>query len=112
VGILIYEKDVRADFDDRLLAHLQVVIGNKLRRDESFYLSWRDDSTMGGGRMSIWVHPHATLVFKYHGSRAPSLNPAWLDALMYTANATTGLYAVPEPAQGVEIPGAGTAAAS
>lgn len=27
-------------FEDRALIHLQVVIGSKLRRDESFFLTW------------------------------------------------------------------------
>lgn len=107
MGRLIYESQIRAEFDDRLLAHLQVVIGNKLRRDEAFYFSWKEDSTTGGGRTSIWVHSHATLVFKYSGGRSPSINPAWLDALVYTANSPAGLYAVPEPAQRASEPGTG-----
>lgn len=98
MGRLIYSGQVRAEFEDRLLAHLQIVIGNKLRRDEAFYFSWKDDTSTGGGRSSIWVHAHATLVFAYSGSRTPSINPAWLDALMHTANSPTGLHAVPEPA--------------
>ncbi|MET0813542.1 MAG: ATP-dependent DNA ligase [Microbacterium sp.] len=98
MGRFIYEGDVRAEFEDRLLAHIQVVIGNKLRRDEPFFFSWKEDASLGTNRMSIWVHPHATLVFKFHGSRPPAINPAWLDALMHTANSPTGLFAVPEPA--------------
>lgn len=97
MGKFIYEGDVRAEIEDRLLAHIQVVIGNKLRRDESFYFSWKDDASLGTSRMSIWVHPHATLVFKYYGSRPPAINPGWLDALMHTANSPGGLYAVGEP---------------
>jgi len=104
MGRLIYEGQIRAEFEDRLLAHLQVVIGNKLRRDEPFYFSWKDDVTTGSGRTSIWIHPHATLVFKYSGSRVPLINPVWLDALIYTANSPTGLHAVPEPAQQQESP--------
>ncbi|WP_439592884.1 DUF7882 family protein [Microbacterium sp.] len=97
MGRFTYEGDVRAEFEDRLLAHIQIVVGNKLRRDEPFFFSWKEDASLGMNRMSIWVHPHSTLVFKYHGSRPPSVNPAWLEALMHTANSPTGLYAVPEP---------------
>ena len=97
MGRLIYEGEVRAEFDDRLLAHLQVVIGNKLRRDEPFYFSWKDSGAEGHGRTSIWIHPHATLVFKYFGARPATINPAWLDALIFAANSPTGLYLVPEP---------------
>lgn len=97
MGRIIYEDVVRAEFDDRVLAHLQIVVGNKLRRDEPFYFSWRDGVSDGHGRTSIWVHPGATLVFKYLGGRAPSINPAWLDALMRAANSPAGLYVLPEP---------------
>ena len=40
MGALVYETMV-IPFEDRLLAHLQIVIVNKLRRGESFVMSWR-----------------------------------------------------------------------
>ncbi|KFF58097.1 ATP-dependent DNA ligase, partial [Cryobacterium sp. MLB-32] len=43
MGKLTYDSSLTADFDDRVLAHIQLVIGTKLRRGESFYFSWRDD---------------------------------------------------------------------
>jgi len=98
MGRFIYEDTARIDFDDRVLAHLQVVVGTKLRRSEPFFFSWRDELGSGGGRTTVWIHPHAHLVFKFHGSRTPRLNRAWLDALMLTANTPSGLYLVPEPA--------------
>ncbi|MFE7843582.1 ATP-dependent DNA ligase [Microbacterium sp. NPDC057407] len=98
MGKFTYENGVKVDFDDRTLAHLQVVIASKLRRSESFHFSWKDDASIGDGRTTVWVHPSASLVFKYYGSRPPKLNPAWLNALMFTANSGSGLYLVPEPA--------------
>src|SRR3546814_8946772 len=50
------------------------------------------------GRTSIWVHPHSVITYKYYGGRLPTLNRAWVDALMFTANSPRGLYVVPEPA--------------
>ncbi len=51
MGTLIYgHGDLTVDFDDRTLAHLQVVIGTKLRRRESFLLSWSDDGQDGERR--------------------------------------------------------------
>ncbi|MBD8478825.1 DUF7882 family protein [Microbacterium sp. CFBP 8794] len=97
MGKFVYESGVRHEFEDRLLAHLQVVVGNKLRRGEPFYFVWKDDISTGGGRTSVWMHPGANLVFKFHGGRPPTLNRAWLEALMSTANSATGLYVVPEP---------------
>lgn len=98
MGKLTYNGNVKADFEDRVLAHLQAVIGAKLRRGESMTFTWKDDTSIGDGRTSVWIHPASALVYKFYGSRRPDLNHAWIDALMLTANSVTGLYAVPEPA--------------
>lgn len=97
MGKFIYEGSVTVDLDDRVLAHVQVVIGQKLRRGEAFHFTWREDPSLGDGRTSVWLHPSAALVYKYFGSRQPNLNRAWLEALTYTANSTSGLHIVPEP---------------
>ena len=97
VGRLSYDGAVKVDFDDRVLAHLQVVISQKLRRGEPFPFTWRNDPSLGDGRTTVWLHPNASLVYKYHGSRQPALNRAWLEALTHAANSTAGLHIVPEP---------------
>lgn len=97
MGKFIYEKDTKADFEDRALAHLQAVIMAKLRRGESFSFSWKDDLSTGGGRTSVYLHAHSSIVFKFSGGRTPQLNPSWLHALTDTANSGRGLYLVPEP---------------
>lgn len=104
MGKFLYEDHVRVDFDDRILAHIQVVIGNKLKRGEPFYFTWKDDLSLGGGRTAVWIHPGASFVCKFHGGRSPSLNREWLDALMFTANSPTGLYLVPEPQSSAAVP--------
>jgi len=96
VGKLIYDQSLTVDFDDRTLAHLQVVIGVKLRRGEPFYFSWKDDQQIGDGRTSIWLHPTIPLVFKFYGSRVPQINPRWIRALELTANTHTGLHIIDE----------------
>ncbi|MFE1646049.1 ATP-dependent DNA ligase [Microbacterium sp. P01] len=100
MGKFIYDSTIKVDFDDRLLAHLQLVIGAKLRRGESFHFTWRDEASVGSGRTMVWVHPTVSLAYKFYGSRQPQVNRAWVEALMYTANAPTGLYAVSEPPEG------------
>ena len=97
MGKFMYDGLIKVDFEDRALAHLQAVIGAKVRRAESFSFTWRDDSSIGDGRTMVWIHPRAQIVYKFYGSRLPHINRAWVEALMYTANSPTGLYVVPEP---------------
>jgi len=98
VGKFVFEGQLKADFEDRLLFHIQTVVGAKLRRGESFHFTWKDDRSIGDGRTSIWLHPGSVITYKYYGGRQPTLSKAWIDALMYTANSPHGLYVVPEPA--------------
>jgi hypothetical protein len=95
MGRFVYE-DVRVDFDDRTLAHLQVVILAKLRRRESFAFSWRDDVSVGGGHTTVWLHPGCKLVFKFSGSKQPELSRDWVEALSVSANSPGGLMLIPE----------------
>lgn len=100
MGKFIYEGTVKVDFDDRMLSHLQIVIGAKLRRGEPFHFTWKDDASIGNGRTTVWVHPQCSLVYKFYGGRTPRINPAWIEALMFVANSPAGLHVVPEPADG------------
>lgn len=104
MGKLTYENTTKVDFEDRLLAHLQVVILTKLRRGEQFAFTWVDDPSIGNGRTSVWMHPNAGLVFKFYGSRRPALNKAWLEALAFAANSPQGLVLLPEPAENFAAP--------
>lgn len=98
MGRFHYNTLVKTEVEDRVLAHLQIVIGNKLKRGESFYFTWRDDPSVGDGRRAVWIHPSADLDFKYYGSRAPSINRTWLEKLAHAANSTGGLFVMSEPA--------------
>lgn len=100
MGKFIYDTATKVEIEDRTLAHLQAVIGAKLRRGETFHFTWRDDISIGDGRTSVWLHQAVPIVYKFYGSRRPALNPAWIEALTYTANTGTGLHIVPEPPQG------------
>ena len=97
MGKLTYDSTLTADFEDRTLAHIQVVIGAKLRRGEAFYFTWLDDPQSGGGRSTIWLHPGIPITYKYFGSRSPTLNREWIEVLMATANSSSGLQIVSEP---------------
>lgn len=97
MGTLTYDSTLAADFDDRTLAHLQIVIGAKLRRNEAFFFSWKDDSAIGDGRSVIWLHPSIPISFKFFGSRPPSLNREWVDEMLLMANTPAGLQITAEP---------------
>ena len=97
VGRFIYSDGASSfDIDDRLLAHLRIVVMNKLRRNESFMFHL--DRTDGLGPKSVWVHPAVPIVFHFFGSRTPAINRAWVEALMAEASGPHGLTLVPEPA--------------
>ena len=74
MGKFLYGRDTSATFEDRLLLHLQLVMGMKLRRGESFTFSWKHDPTLGDGRTTVWIHPRSTIVFMYSGSRPSQVN--------------------------------------
>ena len=97
MGTLHYDVVSQVQFDDRALAHLEVVIASKFRRGESFNFSWVKDAAVGSGRTTIWMHPAIPLVYEFEGGRKPSINRAWLEALMQTANSASGLQLVDEP---------------
>jgi hypothetical protein len=92
VGALIYgTPSAEFEFDDRVLAHLQVVFGAKLRRRESFMFSWVDSPAVGNGRSALWVDSSIPLYFRYSGSRVPVLSREWLEALSVAAGSSQGL---------------------
>jgi len=90
MGSITYDGTV-VSFDDRLLAHLQIVIVQKFTKNEAFLMSWKDGPSVGDGRGSIWLHPSIPIYFKFVGGRSPSIDKSWLLALGKSAEASTGL---------------------
>jgi hypothetical protein len=98
MGKLLYSSTaMEIGFEDRALAHLQIVISAKIRRGEKFFFNWQDNISVGSGRSSIWVEPSIPLYFKFSGSKPVAINRAWVEALMTTANSSAGLTFLPEP---------------
>lgn len=99
MGSLIYGmSSIEVSFDDRVLAHLEIVINTKLRRRESFMLSWRDSPAVGDGRSSIWLDTAIPLYFRYSGSRIPVIDKEWLEELLAQSSSTRGLVLGEDPA--------------
>jgi hypothetical protein len=95
MGSISYDGLV-VEIEDRTLAHLQIVIVRKLRRDETFLMSWRNALDAGAGRSSIWLHPRVPVHFKFNGSRMPAINHDWVTALMASADSSQGLIVTAE----------------
>ncbi|HEY1529408.1 MAG TPA: ATP-dependent DNA ligase [Galbitalea sp.] len=98
MGYFTYEQLV-VKIDDRTLAHVQVVIVNKLRKGERFLMSWKDSPSVGDGRSSVWISPDSALHFKFEGSRPPILNPDWIQLLHESADSSRGLIVMAEEGQ-------------
>ncbi|MCU1508746.1 MAG: hypothetical protein JWQ12_1011 [Glaciihabitans sp.] len=96
MGTLRYDGE-EFDFDDRVLAHLQIVISTKLRRREDFFLSWAQGIERGSGRHAIWIDNGVPIHFYYHGSRVAMINREWVDALIVAAGKASGLMLTSEP---------------
>jgi hypothetical protein len=77
--------------DDATLAHLKVVIATKLRRNESFTVSWQHGDADPRGRSTIWLHPAIPLRFVFDEPIAPPLDPGFITALANAASSTGGL---------------------
>lgn len=95
MGQLLYGSPPTAfEVEDRTLAHVEIVVLAKLRRNESFALTLdRPDA----GRSTIWVGIHSDLQFHFDETEH-SVNRSWLEELIDSANTATGMRLVPEPA--------------
>jgi hypothetical protein len=80
------------EIPDRLLAHLKVVVATKLRRSESFTLSWRHPEDIPGGRTTIWMQPSIPLRFVFQTESESALDRDLLTRLAAASNSSAGLF--------------------
>ncbi|MDQ1082553.1 MULTISPECIES: hypothetical protein [Microbacterium] len=76
--------------DDRLLQYLQVVLSTKLRRGESFTITWTDAES-GHLRTTLWIQPAISLRFQYSSADAERLSGGYLRQLADQAAMSSGL---------------------
>jgi hypothetical protein len=81
-------------FDERTLSHLQVAMAAKLRRRESFFLSWNEPS---GERTSLWIDHSIPLQFHFDDPARTPLNRAWVELLDRVGASAQGMVILPEP---------------
>lgn len=88
---LFYGTDASSvTFPDRLLAYVKVIASTKLRRNESFTLTWTGDPETPG-RSAIWLHPSIPMRFVFDSAEPEHLVGEYLRALADQANASAGL---------------------
>ena len=98
MGKLVYGMpSISVEFDDRLLAHLKIVIAAKLRRDESFMFTWDVAGEEVPTQSSVWLHPAIPLQFETTAMPDSSINREWLEQLSRSSNSPSGLRVVAEP---------------
>ncbi len=75
---------------DRLMGYIKVIASTKLRRGESFTLTWTgtDDEA---GRSTIWLQPAIPLRFVFESVEPEQLVGEYLRTLADQANAASGL---------------------
>jgi hypothetical protein len=98
MGSFIYDGSANAfEVDDRTLAHVRIVVMNKLRRSEPFMfeLTMRD----GSGHRSFWIHQSVPLQFRIFDAHQVRINRLWIETLMKAASGPSGLFLSPEPAE-------------
>lgn len=100
MGFIMYDSTSQLHIEDRALAHLKVVIATKLRRNESFTVSWTHPEGDAYGRSTIWLHPSIPLRFTFSEPETPELNVKWIQALMVEASSSGGISLVDEVVDG------------
>ncbi|MCX6503075.1 MAG: hypothetical protein NT132_11845 [Microbacterium sp.] len=97
MGTMYYGDDNTAlRFDDRALAHLKVVIATKLRRGESFTITWTHRADEPRGRSTVWISPSIPLRFVFDDPEPVTLNPQYIEKLATSANSSGGIMLVDE----------------
>lgn len=88
--------------EDRVLAHLKVVVATKLRRGESFTVSWQHPEGETRGRSTIWLHPSIPLRFVFDDPEPTELNRAWIEELAQSASSSGGIQLTEEQIESVD----------
>ncbi|HAN23789.1 MAG: ATP-dependent DNA ligase [Microbacterium sp.] len=96
MGTMFYGNGGGIQVDDRTLEHLRLAVATRLRRGESFMVSMPVDEPGLGSRRNLWVSPAIPLQFIAAGSRMPSLNRLWIQAMGESEDSTGTLTVMPE----------------
>lgn len=73
------------EVEDDILAHLKVVIATKLRRQESFMMTWPAGAERRS-RLTVWMHPSIPLIIEIDTEKSPTLDPRRIEKMMGNLN--------------------------
>lgn len=100
MGFLYYGNNSYAiKIDDRPLTHLKIVLLSLLRAGKSVAFCFETPHDADSGRETLWISPSTEIRFRFNGSRAPRVNEQWLQLIIATADTSSGLRLVAEPAE-------------
>lgn len=74
--------------DDETLAHLKVIVGTKLRRQESFMMTWLPREGGDPGRLTVWIHPAIPLQFLFTSADPQNIEKHRIEEMMHALNAS------------------------
>lgn len=97
MGTMFYGgSETPIEIEDQALAHLKFVISAKLRRGESFTVSWQHPDGQPRGRSTVWLHPSIPLRFVFDDPEPAKLSREWLEDLANSAHSSGGILLVAE----------------
>nr|WP_201469929.1 hypothetical protein [Microbacterium hydrocarbonoxydans] len=73
--------------DDVTLAHMKIVVGTKLRRQESFMMSWNPTNGLPDARLTAWIHPSIPLVMAFDTADPITVDAERVSRMMNSLNA-------------------------
>lgn len=76
---------------DRILAHIKIVATTKLRRHESFTVSWTNPEGSSSARTTLWMQPAIPLRFDFDSAEPEAVDSDYLRELADAAATTQGM---------------------
>ena len=96
MGRLYYAHADAITMPDDTLAYVRTIAMTKLRRNESFTLSWRHEEGQERGRETLWLHPSIPLRFVFDDPEPAEISRDWIEELARSAHSSGGIVLLPE----------------
>ena len=80
--------NVNIEFSSGAATVLKIVIATKLRRQESFMMTWLPITDGPDQRATVWIHPAIPLQFGFDAAAPAAIDPHLIAEMMKSLNAT------------------------